>query len=311
MLRFVAAFLVAVMAAGCGRSDPEQGHASTTASDPLAAERDSGSQKEAVVATAKLPLSGAPRKNKHLQLEVYEAGFDSRAPVPPPGLRYFTVGLRGIALMRAADVEIPIQGFVFAQNERGCISRPSPNATWLTQPFGEIAMFNAEKPTRGDLSFLVPDDTEHVRILIAPAGRGLVVAAGDEFKPSWPEPVRTIEDGSTLRVLVLPSPPTPAFHSVPAAGLERVVLDFLIENLGDEHGIEFTTSQQLRVMDPAGNFIQPAESTKELGCRLDDLDVVPPGQVRRLMVAYDVPAGAPKRLQYRGFEVDEVTVDLP
>jgi hypothetical protein len=64
-------------------------------------------------------------------------------------------------------------------------------------------------------------------------------------------------------------------------------------------------------MDPAGKFIQPAESTKELGCRLDDLDVVPPGQVRRLMVAYDVPAGAPKRLQYRGFAVDEVTVDLP
>ncbi len=311
MLRFVAALLMAVVAGSCGRTDPEQGRASTTASVPAAAERDSGGQTGAVVATAKLPLSGAARKNKHLQLEVYEAGFDPRAPAPPPGLRYFTVGLRGIALMRAANVEIPIQGYVFAQNERGCISRPAPNATWLTQPFGEVAMFTAEKPTRGDLSFLVPDDTEHVRILIAPAGRGLAVAAGDEFEPSWPEPVRTIEDGSALRVQVLPIPPPPDLHSVPTAGLERVVLDFLIENLSDEQGIEFTTSQQLRLVDPAGNFIQPAQSTKELGCRLDDLDVVPPGQVRRFMVAYDVPAGAPKRLQYRGFEVDEVTVDLP
>jgi hypothetical protein len=64
-------------------------------------------------------------------------------------------------------------------------------------------------------------------------------------------------------------------------------------------------------MDSAGNFIQPAAATGELGCRLDDLDVVPPGHVRRLMAAYDVPAGTSMRLQYRGFEVDEISVDLP
>ena len=257
-----------------------------------------------------LSLSGAPRKNKHLQLEVYEAGFDRAAPVAPRNLRYFTAGLRGVALT-PATVEIPIAPFVFAQNDKGCISRPEPSASWLKQPFGDVAVFTVDKPTRGQLAFLVPDDTEHVRLLIAPTGRGLVVSAGDEFTPTWPDPIRTIEDGSTLRVLVLPAPEKPPVLPPPAAGLERVVLDFLIENLSDEQGIEFTTSQQLRLVDPAGNFIQPAESTKEFGCRLDDLDVVPPGHVRRLMVAYDVPAGAPKRLQYRGFEVDEVTVDLP
>lgn len=258
-----------------------------------------------------LPLSGAPRKNKHLQLEVTEAGFDPTAPEAPHGLRYFTVGLRGIALMRAADVEIPIKSHVYAQNEKGCISHPEATASWLAQPFDEVAYFTSDKATRGQLAFLVPDDTQKVRILIAPAGASFIVAAGEEFTPKWPEPIRSIDDGSTLRVLVLPTPAPPHFSSTPPSGSERIVLDLVLENLKDDEGIEFTTSQQLRLVDADGNIIQPAAATQELGCRLADLDVVPPGQVRRLMVAYDVPVGAPKRLQYRGFEVDEVTVDLP
>jgi hypothetical protein len=226
-------------------------------------------------------------------------------------MRYFTVGLRGIALMRAANVEIPIQPFVFAQNDRGCISHPERNATWLEQPFGESAIFTSDKATRGQLTFLVPDDTEHVRILIAPAGKGLVVAAGEEFAPTWPEPVGTIEDGSTLRVLILPSPtPAPALP-FPQPGFEHVVLDAVVENLNEEQGIEFTTSQQLRLVDPAGKYVQPAAVTKQLGCRLDDFDVVPPGHARRLLVVYEMPAGVPRRLQYRGFEVEETSINLP
>jgi hypothetical protein len=66
----------------------------------------------------------------------------------------------------------------------------------------------------------------------------------------------------------------------------------------------------LRLTDAAGSFIGPATPTNTLGCRLDDGDVVPPGNARRFMVVYDIPAGAPVRLQYRGFEVDELSVDV-
>jgi hypothetical protein len=38
--------------------------------------------------------------------------------------------------------------------------------------------------------------------------------------------------------------------------------------------------------------------------------VVPGGHARRFMAVYDVPAGMPLQLQYRGFEVNEVTVEL-
>ena len=87
------------------------------------------------------------------------------------------------------------------------------------------------------------------------------------------------------------------------------MLDVVIENL-TQQGIEFTTSQALRFEMPDGQFIQPSPLTQQLTCRLDDGDVVPPGHSRRLMLVYDLPAGQPRRLQYRGFEVDQVSVDL-
>jgi hypothetical protein len=242
---------------------------------------------------------------------VTEAGFDPAGPAAPPGLHNYTVGLRGIGRSRANDLVLEFQRFVFAQNERGCISHPEPHATWLKRPFGETTLFSPAKPTEGQLAFLVPDDRQRVRVLIAPAsGNGLVVPAGEDFTPTWPPPVQTIEDGSTLRVLVLPIPAPSAALAPPAPGREHVVLDFVIENLKTTQGIEFQTSQQLRLAGPAGAFVQPSALTKQFGCRLDDGDVIPPGHARRFLLVYDMPAGAPRRLQYRGFEVAEASVDL-
>jgi hypothetical protein len=244
-------------------------------------------------------------------MAVTEAGFDPAGPAAPPGLRYYTVGLRGIGRSRSNEFGLEFQPFVFAQNDRGCISRPLPDAPWLRHPFGRTAVFSVAKPTEGQLAFLVPDDTQRIRVLIAPAsGDGLVVPAGEDFTPSWPAPVHTIEDGSTLRVLVLPNPAPSAALAPPAAGREHVVLDFVIENLKSTQGIDFQTSQQLRLAGPAGAFVQPSALTQQFGCRLDDGDVIPPGHLRRFLLVYEMPSGAPRRLQYRGFEVDEANVDL-
>jgi len=255
--------------------------------------------------------SGPPRQNSLLRLKVTGSGFDSAAPAAPPGQRYYTVALRGVGRSRS-DVGIDVQRFVFAQDERGCISQPVADAPWLKNPLGATAVFTAERPTEGQIAFAVPDDSRHLRVLIAPAEiESLAVPAGEDFTPSWPAPVSTIEDGTTLRVLVLPRGETSAANPPPAAGRMRVVLDFVIENLKSTQGIEFTTSQQLRLVDPQGTFVQLDASTKELGCRLEDGDVIPPGQARRFVASYDLPAGAPVRLQYRGFEVEEASVDLP
>lgn len=296
--------VLVVFAHGCGNSSPDADKQAPNVPEPPSA-----MTQGVAVPAASLPLAGAPRKNKYLQLAVNEAGFDAAAPTPPSDSRYFTVGLRGIS-RSTNKVALEIWPFVFAQNDQGCISRPVQNATWLTRPFGSVATFSAADYAQGQLAFLVPEDTQHVRVLITSAdGDGFTVAAGEEFTPAWPEAINTIEDGSTLRLLLLPRPEHPIAQP-PPAGREHVVLDFVIENLRATQGIEFTTSQQLRLMGAAGSFIGPATLTKSLGCRLDDGDVVPPGQARRFLVVYDVPAGEPVRLQYRGFEIDDVSVDL-
>ena len=255
--------------------------------------------------------SGPPRQNKLLRLKVTGSGFDPAAPAAPPGQRYYTVALSGVGRSRS-DIGIDVQRFVFAQDERGCMARPEANASWLKHPLGATPVFTAERPTEGQISFAVPDDSRQIRVLVAPAEiESLAVPAGEDFTPAWPAPVSTIEDGTTLRVLVLPQGESSAANPPPAAGRVRVVLDFVIENLKSTQGIEFTTSQQLRLVDPQGVLVQPDASTNQLGCRLEDGDVIPPSQSRRFMAAYELPTGAPLRLQYRGFEVDETTVDLP
>ncbi len=255
--------------------------------------------------------SGPPRQNSLLRLKVTRSGFDPAAPAAPPGQRYYTFALSGVGRSRS-DVGIDVQRFVFAQDERGCMARPEADAPWLKDPLGATPVFNNNGPTEGEIAFAVPDDSRQLRVLIAPAEiEALAVPAGEDFTPSWPAPVSTIEDGTTLRVLVLPRGESLATIPPPAASHMRVVLDFVIENLKSTQGIEFTTSQQLRLVDPQGSFVQPDAATKALGCRLEDGDVVPPGQSRRFMAAYELPAGVPLRLQYRGFEVDEATVDLP
>jgi hypothetical protein len=312
MRRALLLCFISMLGNGCERPEAHGDQTAAVVPSPVTvapAMSDAASQSDS---TARLQLSAAPRRNKYLQLGVKQAGFDPAAPAAPAGQRYFTVELRGIGRARSNDFILEFQPYVFAQNDKGCIARPEVGATWLERPFGPTAVFKAIEPTDGQLAFLVPEDTEHVRILIASADEqaAMSLPAGEEFAPAWPKPLHVIKDGSTLRVLILPSPGRPTILPPPATGRQQIVLDLVIENLQPSAGIEFITSQQLRFIDPMGNFIQPSNLTRQLGCRLDDSDVVPPGHARRLMAVYDMPVGMPRRLQYRGFEVDEVFIDL-
>lgn len=272
--------------------------------------QDSGPTNDSQAVTAATG-SGPPRQNKLLRLAVTGSGFDPAAPAAPPGQRYYTIGLRGVSRSNS-DVGVDIQRFVFAQDDRGCLSRPAGNAPWLKHPFGAIVVFTAAQQTEGQLAFAVPEDAKQLRVLLAPSEmESLAVPAGEDFRPSWPAAVSTIEDGTALRVLVLPRTEPTTLLPPAAAGRMRVVLDFVIENLKSTQGIEFTTSQQLRLVDAQGKFVQPDSATMQLGCRLEDGDVIPPSQPRRFMVAYELPTGTPLRLHYRGFEVDETIVALP
>ena len=84
----------------------------------------------------------------------------------------------------------------------------------------------------------------------------------------------------------------------------------MIQNLSKDQGVEFQPSQQLRLMNPAGEFIEASAATEKLGCRMDDGESIPPGQVRRVMAVYEMPVSGARRLHYRGFEKEEAIVAI-
>jgi hypothetical protein len=255
---------------------------------------------------------GAMRENGVVQLAVSESGFGPAGRPAPAGLRYYTLTMRGQSKSPKDIVNIPLQ-FVYAQNDHGCIAQPEPGVEELKRPFGEFAPFVPGAPNEGQVAFLVPDDTKNVRAIVTsnqPGQGPIVLAAGADFTPSWPAPQATVEDGATMKVHALSSPKRPA--GLPAAGLGRelVVVDLVLENLKPVQGIDFQTSQQLRLMDGKGGFIEPMPLSYQLPCRISDGGVIPAGQARRFTLVYDIPAGLSLKLQYRGFEKDEAVLEI-
>lgn len=256
------------------------------------------------------PAVGPARQNDLMQLVLSEAGF-SKTGSPPAGQRYYTVGVRGVSRSPRDIVDLQPHQFFFLQNERGCVSQPERSAPGLTRPMGDTGSLPPTSANEAQLSFLVPEDTKQVRLLILPTRGGhITLPAGADFAPSWPAPQQTIQDGSTMKVHVLPTPRRPATLPAAAAGREFVVLDVVAESLKPNQGIDFQGTMQLRLMDPSGAFIQPSPLSNQLACTLGDEGVIPAGHARRFMYVYDVPAGMPLKLQYRGFEKDEVVVDI-
>ena len=255
---------------------------------------------------------GAPRENAVVQLLVSEAGFGPAGRPAPSGRRYFTVALRGTSKSSSDIVRLPLADIVYLQTDRGCVAKPDLSVTPLTRPFGETALFVPAVPNEGQIAFLVPDDTKSARVLITPSGEAsLALPAGPDFAPSWPTPVATINDGTTLKLLVLPAAPKPATLPAAPAGRQYVLLDLVAQNLKSDQGIELDGRQAIRLVDAGGRFIAPSPISDQLPCSLGEIGVVPPGNARRFQLLYDIPAGAtPSKVEYRGFERDSVIVDI-
>jgi hypothetical protein len=256
------------------------------------------------------PSLGSARQNDIMQLSLADAGFSAES-APRPGLKYFTVALRGRSLSPANIVDLQPHHFIYLQTDRGCVAKPERNPPGLTRPMADVGSLPPTSPNEEQLAFLVPEDTRHARLLVTPAGKSAIALPSIEsFALSWPSPQQSIQDGSTLKLHVLPTPPRPA--SLPAAspGRELVMLDVVIENQKATQGIDFQGTMQLRLMDPSGAFIQPSPLSNQLTCTLGDEGVIPASHARRFRYVYDVPAGMPLKLEYRGFEKDTTVVEI-
>jgi hypothetical protein len=257
------------------------------------------------------PTSGAVRQNELLQLAVADAGAAPAGTPAPAGMRPVVVSLRGTSRSPKDIIDVPFGQIVYAQTDQGCVSRPERNPEGLTRAFDDIGSFPPTGANEGQLLFFVPADAKAVRVLVRSQTSGpLDLPAAADFQPSWPRPAVTITDGTTARVHVLPrhAPPSTTLPP-PTSGREHRVLDVVYENI-KKQGIELQLVQ-LRLARQDGSFIEPSPLSSQMPCRLLSDGVIPATTASRFMLVYDTASGEPLRLNYRGFELDETTVDLP
>jgi hypothetical protein len=268
---------------------------------------------------ALIPLKGTPpsappaalgptRHNELLQLAVTQAGPAPSGITAPPGMRAFVVGLRGTSRSPKDIVDVPFLQFVYAQNEQGCLARPEAAPAGLPRAFEEIGSFPPTGANEGQLLFFVPAESKALRVLLRSAkGAPIDLPAPADFKPSWPSPTQSIADGATLRLHLLPTPAWPAGSAGPNAA--RRLVDVVVENLNPSKGIELQ-AVQLRLVKEDGSFVEPSPSSADLPCHLIPDIVIPPASARRFALVYDVGPDEKVRMNYRGFELDETTVDF-
>jgi hypothetical protein len=259
---------------------------------------------------APAPTIGPPRQNDLVQLALTEARFLPSDSSSAPGTRRFLLGVRGIS-RSPRDIAVVPMKYLFAQTDQGCLASPEADPKGLTRAFGASATFVPTGANEGQLVVIVPAETHAIRLLLrAQNGGPIELPAAADFQPSWPAPVKSIADGTVMRVHVLPTPqPLPSLPA-PSDGRALQLLDIVIENTNSK-GVEFQPVQ-LRLQAGDGSFVEPSTLSSDVPCHLPSDGTIPPGTARRFTLVYEVPAGPPlRRLQYRGFELQEATVDLP
>lgn len=259
-----------------------------------------------------LPLKGAPpvpasslrggsRSNEFVDLAVAGASWTDAAG-GGTGVRTLVVSLKGISRQNAL-VDVPFGGFAFLQTDQGCVAQPDDESAAVSRPLSPTGRFLPFVPNEGQLAFTVPAGTRSaVFMLRARPGGAIdlpVVGDGGVRKPSASA---THTDGTVLRLSVVGTAAPPAGLAPPSAGLEHLVVDYLVENLNSESGLELQPEYQFALADTSGTTHEPEDESGNLPCRLTGDNVVPPGGWRRFSLLYAVPAGLRLTLQYRGFE---------
>jgi hypothetical protein len=253
-------------------------------------------------------LGGASRSNDAVDLSLAGTTW-ADAPADRPGTRTLVVNLTGISRQNAI-ADIPFGEWGFLQTEQGCIALPETRSAAVTRPLAPKGRFPPFVPNEGQLAFVVPADTKGATFLLrVQQGGPLDLPVIGSAKPAWPAPEATITDGDVLKVLRLPGTAVPAGVPPATSGSERIALDLVVQNLRAGSGIDLQLGQQFRLVTPDGKRHEPSDDGRHLPCSMTG-DVVPAGAARRFTLVYDVPAGQPLQLEYRGFNVKSELIKI-
>ena len=246
-------------------------------------------------------LGGASKSNELVDLAIAGASWSATAPATP-GSKTLVVTLKGISRQNAI-ADIPFGDFSFLQTGAGCIAQPERPDQTLTRPFSPKGSFIPFIPTEGQLAFVVPVDTQSAALLLRlHQGASLDLPVLGDGSARKPPVAATHDDGKVLRIGVVGVSAPPATVPAPRSGLEYVAVDYIVENLTVNTGIDLQPGPQLALADAEGKTYPPDQASQLLPCRLTGRNTVPAGGWRRFSLLYAVPVGQPLTLKYRGFE---------
>ena len=248
-------------------------------------------------------LGGASRANEIVELAVTGTSWVSIA-ADAPGVKTLVVNVRGISRLNAL-VDVPFAEFGFLRTGQGCIAQPVEYSPPAFRPLAPVGRFLPMVPNEGQLAFMVPSDTRSAMLLVRtqPGGPIDLPVLGDGMARK-PAVIATHRDGSFLLVSLvgIGAPPPASFH--PEPGMEPVVVDFVVENLNSESGVELQPEAQFVLVDGSGEQWVPEVESEDLPCRLSGSNVVPAGTWQRFSLLYGVPARQTLTLHYRGLKAE-------
>jgi len=264
---------------------------------------------------AAAPIAG-PVKNEVLEVSAY--GVQQVASLgnmsAPGGDMYAVVQLGCTGKSEGSLVQVELENYAYLRDPQGVTFTPAKDVSAPGQFKGTV-QFLPETAQRGALVFQVPAQHGALTLLIklpgyAPLELDLPHTAngsgGVSAAATLPPVLFTIADGETLDVQVHGVRMAPNLGDAqPEEGKRFLVLDLSLVSTVDQ-GIEFQTSEQLKLLNGEEEILADTDSMEKLSHPLKEDSVVPAHGRGRFEVAFQAPVNATKLvLYYRGFNREE------
>ncbi|MGA3167522.1 MAG: hypothetical protein ABSF14_15570 [Terriglobia bacterium] len=264
---------------------------------------------------AAAPVAG-PVKNEVLEVSAY--GVQQVASLggkyAPGADAYAVVQLGCTGKSEGSLVQVELENYAYLRDAQGSTFTPAKEVSVPGQ-FKGMVQFLPETAQRGALVFQVPAQHGALTLVIkltgyAPLELDLPNTAtgrvGGSAAANLPPVLFTISDGDTLDVQIHGVRTAPNLGDAqPEEGKRFLVLDLSLVSKVDQ-GIEFQTSEQLKLLNGEEEILVDTDSMEKLAHPLVEDSVVPAHGRGRFEVAFQAPANATKLvLYYRGFNREE------
>jgi hypothetical protein len=263
---------------------------------------------------AAAPIAG-PVKNEVLEVSAY--GVQQVASLGgkyAPGTdAYAVVQLGCTGKSQGSLVQVALEDYAYLRDAQGTTFTPAKDVSAPGQ-FKGMVQFLPETAQRGALVFQVPAQHGALRLVVNLPGYpplelnlpNTSTGGGAPAAVSQAPVLFTISDGDTLDVQVHGMRAAPNLGDAqPEEGKRFLVLDLSLVSKVNQ-GIEFQTSEQLKLLNGEEEILVDTNSMEKLSHPLNENSVVPAHGRGRFEIAFQAPADATKLvLYYRGFNREE------